>query len=172
MQEKALQEEVKLGPAVEEVAKEKEELEPAKEKFVGGEAPAVAAAGLADHGSKTASQLAYDGDSNQTELSTKLGALINTKFGGDLKKAFHHYGDTKSHEPSLDKDELIELLHDADIGNSMNRIEWATALIEKLDKDKDGEIGWKDFQKMVKNVKTQAPAAEAAPVAAAPAAKA
>ena len=57
MQDKALQEEVKLAPAVEEPVKEKEE-EPTKEKFVGGEAPAVAAAGLADHGSKTASQLA------------------------------------------------------------------------------------------------------------------
>src|SRR5665647_142048 len=155
MQDKALQEEVKLAPAVEEPTKEKE-AEPAKEKFVGGEAPAVAAAGLADHGSKTASQLAYDGDSNETELSTKLGGLVNTKFGGDLKKAFGHYGDTKSHEPSLDKDELVEMLHDADVGNSMNRGEWATALIAKLDTNKDGEINWKDFQSMVKNVKTQA----------------
>ena len=167
MQDKALQEEVKLAPAVEEPTKEKEE--PTKEKFAGGEAPAVAAAGLADHGSKTASQLAYDGDSNETELSTKLGALINTQFGGDLKKAFAHYGDTKSHEPSLDKDELIEMLHDADVGNTMNRGEWATALITKLDTNKDGEISWKDFQSMVKNVKTHAP--EAAKTAA-PAAKA
>jgi hypothetical protein len=158
MQERALQEDVKLAPAVEEVA-EKEQ--PVKERYVGGEAPAIAAEG-GEQG-KTASQLAYDGDSNETELSSKVGALIEAQFGGDLKKAFAHYGDRQSHEPSMDIEELTELLHDADVGNGMNRPEWAAALVHKLDKNADGKITWKEFDGLVKVSKSRSSAEPAAP---------
>jgi hypothetical protein len=145
MQERALQEDLKLAPAIEEVA-EKEQ--PVKERYVDGEAPAVAAEG-GEQG-KTASQLAYDGDSNETELSSKVGALIEAQFGGDLRKAFAHYGERQSHDPSMDKEELTELLHDADVGNGMSRPEWASAIVTKLDKNGDGKITWKEFDGLVK----------------------
>lgn len=164
MQDKALQEEVALAPVVEEVEKEKEA--PTKEKFVGGEAPAVAAAESTGYGSKTASQLAYDGDSNKTELATKLGALVDNKFSGDLRQAFAHYGDRHSHDPNLDAAELTEMLKDADVGNSMNRGEWATSILDKYDTDKSGQINWRDFQKFVKTQKK--PVVEAAKPAPAP----
>jgi hypothetical protein len=149
MQERALQEDVKLAPAVEEVAQKEQ---PTKERYAGGEAPAVAAAGGAQE--KTASQLGYDGDSTDTELANKLGALVDSQFDGDLKKAFAHYGDRQSHDPSMDKEELIEMLHDADVGNSMNRGEWATALMAQVDPNHTGKIGWQAFAKISGHTKT------------------
>src|SRR5688500_18117159 len=96
MEQKALEEDVKLAPAIEEPVIEKEAEQPVKEKekdkFVAGDAPAVAAPALAAAGPKTASQLAYDGDSQTTELSSKLTALVDSKYGGDVKRAFIHYG--------------------------------------------------------------------------------
>ncbi|MBA3451556.1 MAG: EF-hand domain-containing protein [Deltaproteobacteria bacterium] len=166
MEDKALQEEVKLAPAIEEVVAEKEE-EPTKEKFVGGEVPAVAAAAPAVAATKTASQHAYDGDSNKTELATKLGALVDDKYSGDLRQAFAHYGDLHSHDPSLDTAELGEMLKDAGVGNSMNRGEWVTAVFDRFDTDKSGKINWRDFQKFVKpKKKSDVEAASVAPVAA------
>jgi hypothetical protein len=164
MQEKALQEDVKLAPEVEEETVDKKAEEPAKEqvnekeKFVAGEVPAVAAPALAAAGTKTASQLAYDGDSQISELASKLTALVDSKYEGDVKKAFSHYGDRHSHDPSLDRAELIELLTDAHIGNSMSRGEWATALLQKLDKTGSGQIHWREFQTIVKATKKSEPA--------------
>ena len=95
----------------------------------------------ADHRRLTEAQA---DDPNTVELKTKVGKLVQEKFGGDYKRAFDHYdGD---HDGGVNKDELTRMLHDADIGNGFTRGVWASKIIEKLDGNHDGRIQWTEFQ--------------------------
>jgi hypothetical protein len=122
--------------------------EPAQGKFAGGELPPVhaekptdVAAGGAQH---TASEKAYAEDDHERELKTKVGALVQSKFGGDYKAAFDHYDADKS--ASIDKNELVQLLSDAGVGNGLTRGTWASRIIDKLDSNADGAIEWSEFE--------------------------
>ncbi len=117
---------------------------PAHEKYVtSGHAPPVADAGD-KHADRTASQLAFEEDGNVRELKTKVGALVQSKFGGDYKKAFAHY-DTNQ-DGGVDKGELVQLLSDAGVGNGITRGTWASKIIEKLDTTGDSKIEWSEFE--------------------------
>ncbi len=83
-------------------------------------------------------------DSHVAELKTKVGALVNQRFGGDYKAAFDHYDG--SHDGGVNRDELVQLLADAGVGNAFTRGMWADGIMEKLDLDKDGRIQWSEFQ--------------------------
>lgn len=137
--ERAHRDDVKLAPALEETAAEHEHT--TRERYVEGAPPGVGAAGGAhDH---TASQLAFEDDANTRELKAKVSALVSKSFGGDYKAAFEAYG---GKDGKVTKDELMKLLSDAGVGNGFTRGAWASGIIEKLDSDGDGRIGWSEFE--------------------------
>jgi hypothetical protein len=111
---------------------------------VGGEIPAVHTDATAAAG-PTASQQAYDQgeDENVKELKAKVGALVQNKFGGDYRKAFDHYDEDK--DGGVNKDEIVQLLKDAGVGNGLTRGAWAKGILKKVDQGKDGKIQWAEF---------------------------
>lgn len=129
--DKPEQEDVKTAGAAEEAESET--------KFAGGKPPPVAGA-FADKAS--ASTLAYEEDDNERELKQKVGKLVATKFGGDYRKAFDHYGK----DGSVGKSDLVKLLSDAGIGNGLTRGVWAGKIIDRLDQNGDAGIEWTEFE--------------------------
>lgn len=83
-------------------------------------------------------------DANRQELEAKVLALVESKFGGDYKKAFGHY-DANS-DGTISVDELKTLLTDAGIGNMFTRGVWAAGIIAELDANNDGHISWAEFE--------------------------
>ena len=121
--------------------------EPAHAKFVGGEVPPVHADKHADKaagGGHTASEQAFAEDDHERELKTKVGGLVQSRFGGNYKAAFEHYDADKS--GSIDKNELVQLLSEAGVGNGLTRSTWAKGIIAKLDSNADGAIEWTEFE--------------------------
>ena len=86
-------------------------------------------------------------DEDKKELVTKVAALVARKFENSYKAAFDYYDDliVKVRDGKVNKESLICLLKDADVGNGFTRSTWAKAIITELDKDHDGEISWKEF---------------------------
>jgi hypothetical protein len=117
--------------------------EPAHAKIVGGEVPPVHAE-VATAPAHTASEKAYAEDDHERELKTKVGALVQSKFGGNYKAAFEHYDADKS--GSVDKNELVHLLAEAGVGSGITRGTWASRIIAKLDANADGAIEWSEFE--------------------------
>src|SRR5258706_10413208 len=117
--------------------------EPTRAKYIGGEVPPVHADAAAAP-VHTASEKAYAEDDHERELKTKVGALVQSKFGGNYKAAFEHYDADKS--GSIDKHELVHLLADAGVGSGLTRGTWASRIIEKLDSNADGAIEWSEFE--------------------------
>ncbi len=116
-------------------------------RYVGGDIPPARQTQLADAGTphKTASDLAYDGeDKHVTELTTKVGDLVSRNFGGDYRRAFDHYD--SDHDGGVSKNELVQLLHDAGVGNMLTRGKWANGILERVDKDGDGRVQWSEFE--------------------------
>src|SRR5207249_1924275 len=72
------------------------------------------------------------------QLKEKISRLIADKFGGDFPKAFGHYDGDKNGK--INRDELMQLLKDAGIGNWLTRGQWANGILAALDHDHDGEI--------------------------------
>jgi Ca2+-binding EF-hand superfamily protein len=72
------------------------------------------------------------------ELQDKLTALAADKFGGDVHKLFYAYADQQTKE--MNKDELIQLLSDASVGNWLTRGAWASGIMDAVDTNKDGLI--------------------------------
>lgn len=79
------------------------------------------------------------------ELKEKVGRLVEDKFGGDLLKAFGHYDENT--DGKIDRDELIELLKDAGIGNWLTRGQWADGILAELDTDNDGAISAAELER-------------------------
>ena len=113
---------------------EADERESEETKFAGGAAPVANTAGTA--------ALAYEEDANERELKQKVGKLVQTKFAGDYKKAFSHYGA----DGNVSKGDLVKLLSDAGVGNGLTRGVWASKIIENLDTNGDGAIEWGEFE--------------------------
>lgn len=134
------------APAQEQVATTEEA--PAKQRFAKGPVPEVGGGAEAEgNPDRSASQLAFEEDGNVKELKTKVGALVDKKFGSDYKKAFEHYDTDK--DGSIAKGELVNLLEDAKVGNGVTRGAWANGIIEKLDQSGDTKIQFNEFQAVV-----------------------
>lgn len=88
-------------------------------------------------------------EAQKRELVTKVARLVRTRFQGNYKTAFDHYAGKAEPAGLVDRDELVSLLKDADIGNAFTRGAWASGIIEELDTSKDGKIGWSEFQKQL-----------------------
>lgn len=50
-----------------------------------------------------------------------------------------------------DREELLKLLADADVGNFMTRGELASGMMKEVDADKDGSISWIEFEQKLKS---------------------
>jgi hypothetical protein len=120
-------------------------------RFGGGIVPAVQQGGGGAGGAHSASELAYtqvaqagqEEDENVKELKTKVKALVEKKFKGDYRAGFSAYDGNK--DGGLDKDELKNLLSDAEVGNGLTRGAWANGIIKKLDKNNDKKVQWAEF---------------------------
>lgn len=87
-----------------------------------------------------------DSDDEKT-LKDGVSNLVQSRFGGDYKKAFSRYAGP---DGSIEESELITLLKDADVGNRITRSTWAEKIIEKLDANKNGKIEWSEFSAKLK----------------------
>lgn len=86
-------------------------------------------------------------DAQTQELTEKVTQLVNQRYGGDWTRAFNHYATRNGIASLVDKDDLLELLTDAGVGNWLTRSAWAEGIIEKLDGSHDAKISWEEFQK-------------------------
>lgn len=143
--ERSHRDDVRLAPAMEEPATTLEQ--PSTERFADGAPPEVTETTGGTAG-RTASQLAFEDDANVRELKAKVSALVNQKYGGDWTRAFDHYASGDIKDGKVNRDELKALLADAGVGNGLTRGAWASGIIDKLDGDGDGKIGWEEFQKV------------------------
>src|SRR5688572_10904361 len=119
MQELSQRAEAKEAPAQEQAAVATEE-KATPQRYAAG--PVPEAGGTAGDPDRSASQLAFEEDGNVKELKTKVGALVERKFGSDYKKAFDHYDTDR--DGAIAKDELLNLLSDAGVGNGLTRNGW------------------------------------------------
>ena len=106
--------------------------------------PAALGGGAAAGQSLAASEVNED----VIELQTKIAALVAANYGGDYKRAFDHYD---ADRVGISADELKQLLADADIGNLFTRGSWVSGIMDRLDVNQDGRIGWDEFEQAVKN---------------------
>ncbi len=90
------------------------------------------------------------GEKEKAELVRKVSGLVSRKFGGSYRAAFDHYARKRSSDPVVDKDELIDLLRDADVGNGMTRGFWADGIIREVDADHDGKVAWSEFERVMR----------------------
>lgn len=84
----------------------------------------------------------------QQQLVEKIQALLQKKYGNteeaSMKKLFETYD--ANADGKIDKNELTQLLKDADIGNSLTRGAWVKGIMEKLDQNADKAISWDEFK--------------------------
>jgi hypothetical protein len=102
-------------------------------KFVGGEIPPVQVAAAEE-----------TEDKNVTELKKKVGALVDHKFRGDYGVAFDSYD--SDHDGKMTKDEIVQMLEDAGVGNGLTRGAWANGILDKLDMNHDRGVQWGEFE--------------------------
>lgn len=89
------------------------------------------------------------GESNEQELVRKVGQLVRTRFAGSFKRAFDHYASKRKYDSSIDQGELLDLLADASIGNTLTRPAWATGIMRRVDRNRDGFIGYVEFEAFI-----------------------
>jgi hypothetical protein len=85
-------------------------------------------------------------DEDTKELEQKVGSLVGKRFGGDYKRAFEHYD--ADGDGAIDKSDLVRLLSEAGVGNSLTRGTWASRIIERLDTSGDHKVQWDEFDKV------------------------
>ena len=87
-------------------------------------------------------------DRNELELVKKVHDLVAIKFNGNYKRAFDYYSTKRSNSGTIDREELVDLLKDALIGNFVTRGIWADGVMEKLDKNRDGFISFSELESL------------------------
>lgn len=89
----------------------------------------------------------------QQELIEKIEALLQKKFSAtdedSMKKLFLAYD--ANNDGKIDKDELMKLLKDADVGNTFTRGAWVKGVLEQLDRNADKAISWDEFKAATKS---------------------
>ena len=85
----------------------------------------------------------------ELELIDKVQRLVRVRFQGNYKRAFDHYAGRRRDGGQIDRDELMVLLKDADIGNALTRTAWVSGIISKLDKNGDGLISFSELEALM-----------------------
>ena len=88
-------------------------------------------------------------EAQQNELREKVAKLVESEFGGDYHRAFDHYDNDKK-DGKINRDELINLLKDARVGNWLTRGTWADGIVSALDADEDGRVSEAEFGRALK----------------------
>ncbi len=87
----------------------------------------------------------------QEELVQKVQALMQQRYGDtsveSMRKLFETYD--RDGDDSVSGDELVQLLKDAGVGNSLTRGAWVKGIVKALDQDGDQKISWDEFSKAV-----------------------
>ncbi len=83
-------------------------------------------------------------------LVRKVSDLVSRRYGGSYEAAFRDYGGRKGGDSTVDREELMELLYDADVGNRITRGMWADGIIREIDRDGDGKISYSEFEAILK----------------------
>ena len=85
-------------------------------------------------------------ETNEQELVRKVKWLVRSRFMGDDKRAFDHYARKRGFMSQIDRDEIVRLLQDADVGNAFTRGAWASGVMKRLDTNRDSFISYVEFQ--------------------------
>lgn len=121
------------------------EEEPQTKYAANGNVPAVGGEFQEQKGS---ADLAFEASEHERDLKIKVTELVQSRFDGDLKRAFEHYD--LDNNGSIDKGEIMNLLADANVGNKQTRNLIADKLVDKGDasRARGGELQleWSEFE--------------------------
>ena len=81
-------------------------------------------------------------DPRAAEVAQKVNNLVQSRFGGDYKKAFQHYAAANG---EVSRDGINRLLSDAGVGNGFTRGFYTDALMDKFDTNRNGGVSWSEF---------------------------
>ncbi len=84
------------------------------------------------------------------ELKDKVGARIDSEFGGDWYKGYQHYANLGGNN-IVERKQLLVLLEDAGIGSWLTRGAWADGIMEELDTNTDKQLSWTEFEKVLRD---------------------
>lgn len=85
---------------------------------------------------------------SREELVTKVQGFVNAHHGGDYKAAFDAHDFDK--DGKINTAELIGILALSGVGWKATRPVWADKVINDLDTNGDGKIGWAEFEAVLK----------------------
>lgn len=91
------------------------------------------------------------GEKEKKELVAKVTQLIDREYGGDWDRAFDTYAQGTGSGSLLERDDLLEVLADADVGNWMTRGAWADGVVKELDSSGDAKISRSEFRLALKS---------------------
>ena len=83
---------------------------------------------------------------DEKELFTKLSKLVKAQYQGNPQAAFMAYAGS---DGLMSSGELEALLSAADVGYPWTRSKWAEKIMEKVDKNQDGQISWDEYYQAV-----------------------
>jgi len=123
------------------------------------EAPRVRYVG-AEGGAIPPVETADNEDRHVHELKHKVAAFCANHYDGDYRKAFDDYDSNL--DGMMTRDEIVELLADAGVGNRLTRGMWANGILDKLDMNQDHGVSWAEFESVFKASDAAASAATTA----------
>jgi dihydroxyacetone kinase-like predicted kinase len=128
---------------------EKREEEPQTKYAANGNVPPVGGEFQQQTGS---ANLAFEASEHERELKAKVNELVQSRFDGDLKRAFEHYD--LDNNGAVNKGEILNLLSDASVGNKQTRAIIADKLVDKAvnSRANGGELQleWSEFEPVFK----------------------
>lgn len=93
------------------------------------------------------------GDKKEEVLS-KIDTYVQTRFGGNFRKAFDHYDQLTGQNGTVTKEGVMQLLADANVDTRVFGFsaagKYADQLIEAIDLNKDGAVDWPEFEAKLK----------------------
>lgn len=83
-------------------------------------------------------------DPNAVELRTKITALAERRYGGDLRALFSAYD--MDHDGALRAGELDTLFQNADIGTPFTRGMWVQGVMDRMDADHNQALTYAEIE--------------------------
>lgn len=86
-------------------------------------------------------------DERRDEVIRKVNAYVKATFAGQYKAAFEDFD--RNNDGKINHNELVEFLKACEVGNKLTRGAYARGVMDAMDADKDGEITWEEFEKVL-----------------------